>query len=62
LLDSERALPVHNDVQDRLVCGATRGAGRGIAHVLGEASATVYCTGRSSRTQPNTSNHVHAGR
>ncbi len=34
-----------------LVAGATRGAGRGIAIALGEAGATVYCTGRSSRTQ-----------
>jgi NAD(P)-dependent dehydrogenase (short-subunit alcohol dehydrogenase family) len=32
-----------------LVAGATRGAGRGIAVALGEAGATVYCTGRSSR-------------
>jgi len=32
-----------------LVAGATRGAGRGIACALGEAGATVYCTGRSSR-------------
>jgi NAD(P)-dependent dehydrogenase (short-subunit alcohol dehydrogenase family) len=31
-----------------LVAGATRGAGRGIAIALGEAGATVYCTGRSS--------------
>jgi NAD(P)-dependent dehydrogenase (short-subunit alcohol dehydrogenase family) len=30
------------------VAGATRGAGRGIATALGEAGATVYCTGRSS--------------
>lgn len=33
-----------------LVAGATRGAGRGIAVALGEAGATVICTGRSSRT------------
>ncbi|MBK7858045.1 MAG: SDR family oxidoreductase [Archangiaceae bacterium] len=32
-----------------VVAGATRGAGRGIAVALGEAGATVYCTGRSSR-------------
>lgn len=31
------------------MAGATRGAGRGIARALGEAGATVYCTGRSSR-------------
>jgi NAD(P)-dependent dehydrogenase (short-subunit alcohol dehydrogenase family) len=45
-----------------VVAGATRGAGRGIARMLGEAGATVYCTGRSSRTQPNVSSHAHAGR
>ena len=45
-----------------VVAGATRGAGRGIARMLGEAGATVYCTGRSSRTRPNTSDHHHAGR
>ena len=32
-----------------LVAGATRGAGRGIAAMLGEAGATVWCTGRSVR-------------
>lgn len=32
-----------------VVAGATRGAGRGIAAGLGEAGATVICTGRSSR-------------
>ena len=31
------------------VAGATRGAGRGIATALGEAGATVYCSGRSVR-------------
>lgn len=30
-----------------VVAGATRGAARGIACMLGEAGATVYCTGRS---------------
>src|SRR5258705_1575742 len=30
-----------------VVAGATRGAGRGIARALGEAGATVICTGRS---------------
>lgn len=34
-----------------LVAGATRGAGRAIASTLGEAGATVYCTGRSTRAQ-----------
>lgn len=33
-----------------VVAGATRGAGRGIAAGLGEAGATVVCTGRSSNT------------
>jgi NAD(P)-dependent dehydrogenase (short-subunit alcohol dehydrogenase family) len=32
-----------------LVAGATRGGGRGVAVELGEAGATVYCTGRSTR-------------
>jgi NAD(P)-dependent dehydrogenase (short-subunit alcohol dehydrogenase family) len=45
-----------------IVAGATRGAGRGIARMLGEAGATVYCTGRTSRDQPNTSDHHYAGR
>ena len=31
-----------------VVAGSTRGAGRGIAAALGEAGATVICTGRSS--------------
>jgi NAD(P)-dependent dehydrogenase (short-subunit alcohol dehydrogenase family) len=33
-----------------VVAGATRGAGRGIAAALGEAGATVVCTGRTSRS------------
>ncbi len=37
-----------------VVAGATRGAGRGIACGLGEAGATVYCTGRSVRGSPAT--------
>jgi len=44
-----------------LVAGATRGAGRGIACMLGEAGATVYCAGRSTRKGPSTSD-VYAGR
>jgi NAD(P)-dependent dehydrogenase (short-subunit alcohol dehydrogenase family) len=36
-----------------LVAGATRGAGRGIAVELGAAGATVYVTGRTTRTQPS---------
>jgi len=34
-----------------LVAGATRGGGRGIALALGEAGATVYATGRSTRAR-----------
>jgi NAD(P)-dependent dehydrogenase (short-subunit alcohol dehydrogenase family) len=33
-----------------LVAGATRGAGRGIAVQLGACGATVYCTGRTTRS------------
>ncbi len=44
--------PLRNKVA--LVAGATRGAGRGIASMLGEAGATVYCTGRSVRGRPAT--------
>src|ERR671938_1201270 len=32
-----------------VVAGATRGVGRAVACALGEAGATVYCTGRSTR-------------
>lgn len=39
--------PLKNTIA--LVAGATRGTGRGIACMLGEAGATVYCTGRSTR-------------
>jgi NAD(P)-dependent dehydrogenase (short-subunit alcohol dehydrogenase family) len=37
-----------------VVTGASRGAGRGIALGLGEAGATVYVTGRSSRNGQRT--------
>src|SRR5213082_2447180 len=40
-----------------VVAGATRGAGRGIAAGLGEAGATVVCTGRSSRTRSTPSDY-----
>ena len=48
--------------QVAVVAGATRGAGRGISRALGDAGATVYCSGRSSRTEPNTTDHHYAGR
>jgi NAD(P)-dependent dehydrogenase (short-subunit alcohol dehydrogenase family) len=54
-----------------IVAGATRGAGRGIARGLGEAGATVYCTGRSTTGHPSpykrpetideTAELIHAG-
>ena len=44
-----------------VVAGATRGAGRGIACMLGEAGAIVYCTGRSTREEPCTTG-FYAGR
>src|SRR2546425_12619008 len=44
-----------------LVAGATRGAGRGIACMLGEAGATVYCSGRSTREHPSATG-FYAGR
>jgi NAD(P)-dependent dehydrogenase (short-subunit alcohol dehydrogenase family) len=40
-----------------VVAGATRGAGRGIAAALGEAGATVVCTGRSSISGGNVSDY-----
>lgn len=51
--------PATGRLDDRVavVAGATRGAGRGIAVALGEAGATVICTGRSSRTKPLTSDY-----
>jgi NAD(P)-dependent dehydrogenase (short-subunit alcohol dehydrogenase family) len=44
--------PDRDALRDRVavVAGATRGAGRGIAAALGEAGATVVCTGRTTRT------------
>jgi len=36
-----------------VVTGASRGAGRGIAAVLGESGATVYITARSARGAPS---------
>ncbi len=45
-MDATPARPLNGCVA--VVAGATRGAGRGIAAALGEAGATVVCTGRSS--------------
>jgi NAD(P)-dependent dehydrogenase (short-subunit alcohol dehydrogenase family) len=45
-MDATRDRPLRGRVA--VVAGATRGAGRGIAAALGEAGATVVCTGRSS--------------
>ena len=41
-----------------VVAGATRGAGRGIAVGLGEAGATVVCTGRSTGSTPSEYNRA----
>src|SRR6476660_182240 len=43
-----------------VVAGATRGAGRGIAAALGEAGATVVCTGRTSSVRPIASDYQRA--
>jgi NAD(P)-dependent dehydrogenase (short-subunit alcohol dehydrogenase family) len=45
--------PDRNALRGRVavVAGATRGAGRGIAAALGEAGATVICTGRTTRSR-----------
>jgi NAD(P)-dependent dehydrogenase (short-subunit alcohol dehydrogenase family) len=45
--------------QVALVAGATRGAGRGIATELALAGATVYATGRSSRSNANSTHATH---
>jgi NAD(P)-dependent dehydrogenase (short-subunit alcohol dehydrogenase family) len=44
------------DGQVALVAGATRGAGRAVAMELARAGATVYVTGRSTRTRPSEMN------
>jgi NAD(P)-dependent dehydrogenase (short-subunit alcohol dehydrogenase family) len=41
-----------------VVAGATRGAGRGIAIELGAAGATVYVTGRTTRSQKSEYNRA----
>jgi NAD(P)-dependent dehydrogenase (short-subunit alcohol dehydrogenase family) len=43
-----------------VVTGASRGAGRGIAKVLGSEGATVYVTGRSTRRQAAVPEFPHA--
>ena len=35
-----------------MVTGSSRGAGKGVALALGEAGATVYVTGRTTRSGP----------
>src|SRR5688572_10612732 len=49
---NERWVPDPHALRDviAVVAGATRGAGRGIAAALGEAGATVLCTGRTTRS------------
>jgi NAD(P)-dependent dehydrogenase (short-subunit alcohol dehydrogenase family) len=51
-------------LRDRIavVAGATRGAGRGIACMLGEAGAVVYCTGRSVTGSPPAAGHYRGRR
>jgi NAD(P)-dependent dehydrogenase (short-subunit alcohol dehydrogenase family) len=53
-------LPDRDALRGRVavVAGATRGAGRGIAAALGEAGATVVCTGRSTRSKRSEYNRV----
>jgi NAD(P)-dependent dehydrogenase (short-subunit alcohol dehydrogenase family) len=48
-MTSVSEMPGRLDGKIALVTGSTRGAGRGTAVALGEAGATVYCTGRSTR-------------
>jgi NAD(P)-dependent dehydrogenase (short-subunit alcohol dehydrogenase family) len=51
--DTMKPFVNHDALRGRVavVAGATRGAGRGIAAALGEAGATVICTGRTSNTR-----------
>jgi NAD(P)-dependent dehydrogenase (short-subunit alcohol dehydrogenase family) len=52
--------PEANALRGRVavVAGATRGAGRGIALALGEAGATVICTGRTTRSRRSEYNRL----
>ena len=56
MLDHMTWTPDPNALRGKVavVAGATRGAGRGIAVALGEAGATVVCTGRSTRASGST--------
>src|SRR5687767_15606594 len=51
-----KSMPKALEGKVAVVAGATRGAGRGIATALGEAGATVYCTGRSVAGSPGMKN------
>jgi len=46
--------------QVAVVTGASRGAGRAIARVLGQSGATVYVTGRSVRGEPTVAEYPNA--
>ena len=46
--------------QVAVVTGASRGAGRGIARVLGQRGATVYVTGRTTRGHPTVAEYPNA--
>lgn len=48
--------PLHGTIA--VVAGGSRGAGRGIAVVLGEAGATVYVAARTSRAGPKPADNV----
>jgi NAD(P)-dependent dehydrogenase (short-subunit alcohol dehydrogenase family) len=58
-LDSSKTPPRTLAGKVALVAGATRGVGRGLACALGEAGATVYCTGRSTRAKLQSSGAAH---
>ena len=62
MISAMRWSPDHEALRGRIaaVAGATRGAGRGIATALGEAGATVICTGRSSRARTHRSDYDRA--